>query len=946
MSGMKLRLGRTARLFLLSTLAACLGSGIAGATCTPNLPITAGSVPCYITVQPIDVGTIPTAVTTPVYAPFNTTSLTGNPSTAGAPLVTDSRVTVPVANNAANNPTSPNPIGFVVDPVTGLFPGQTGYSGTGVDVTRALLNNIGVDLVWLPMNTVVTPGTEFPNNNFTTLNVVPTQIPNSSQVASCIGFISNTTLTVTSCSPISTDGGNVASTLAVYDFLSSGTLVQPGTFISALGTGSGGTGTYKVNISQTAGSSKKPITIRSFPGALGSPDLLTLADQNPSSTPPSPPCAISQMTIPLSLPCLTPPPPPLSVDPGTINLFFVNKLNPPAAGGTLYGFALIGNNGVAIGGNTFFAPTPLQARPDTIAHELLHDLGLTHMTYGAGPYNPQTSLNPFPPGGITPQSFVTNHFVGECDPNYPGCGLNLMTSGDLRTEPSLPCVLNGYMLNGAVVTTPGCAGQSAFPLRTADQVTSVLMEDANQNPPPTSPQLPVSQQKEVLAGGSGLLQTPPPPGTIGGLSEPIPYETTTAQLETGDSPTGRVIFDLSGPVDGRPGETLTAWILSLPEDHAFAGQAGVDVISQSRKDLVQDVSYYPETVKNPLRRNIAYTPGADNNADTPAVAAGPSPCAATTAACIVVKFEAPGLGVNDSFSFSQKILGGAAPMAKDDLCKTKITYVFSDGYTTTSNFGRCLPDSRPLIASSWRPDPHVAPHVVKTNLLLAQQAPTLPCTPVLVPNSDPPAFACLDPTTTPPEDADPTQEGGQLGQSCDGGATIGSINVSGTVPGPNITVGAGQRCNYANCEFLGSLTINGGNVFLGSCQIDGNLTMTSGTLNLSTSTQIIGNVQIANGSAVSLLPNSFTIGPSAQIGGGLTIQNLPGNEPGLVCGTTVSGGITLNNNQSPIQIGSGQQSCPGNAVAGGLNCKNNTAVTGGGNMVSGSISPQCASLVQ
>ena len=201
---------------------------------------------------------------------------------------------------------------------------------------------------------------------------------------------------------------------------------------------------------------------------------------------------------------------------------------------------------------------------------------------------------------------------------------------------------------------------------------------------------------------------------------------------------------------------------------------------------------------------------------------------------------------------------------------------------------------------------------------------------------------------TPPEDADPTHEGGQLGQSCNGGATVGSTDVSGTIPGPNITVSAGQRCNYTNCEFLGSLTINGGNVFLGSCKVDGNLTMTSGTINLSTSTQVIGNVQIANGSAVSLLPNSFMIGPSAQIGGGLTIQNLPVNEPGFVCGSTISGGVTLNNNKSLIQIGepAGQSNCPGNGITGGLSCKNNTDVTGAGNMVSGSISPQCASLVQ
>src|SRR5205823_8425720 len=161
---------------------------------------------------------------------------------------------------------------------------------------------------------------------------------------------------------------------------------------------------------------------------------------------------------------------------------------------------------------------------------------------------------------------------------------------------------------------------------------------------------------------------------------------------------------------------------------------------QSRKDLVQDVSYYPNTASNPLRRNIAYDPGVDSNPDTPAIgAADPSSCAATTAACLIVKFQALGLEAADSLVFSENMLKAGAPIAKDDLCKAKITYVFSDGYTTTSNFSRCSPDPLPVIASSWRPDPHVAPHFTKSNLLLAQVAPppTLPCTPVLVPNSDP-----------------------------------------------------------------------------------------------------------------------------------------------------------------------------------------------------------------
>ena len=104
MIAIKPRLGRTVLAFLVSAVAAYLGSGTALATCTPTLP-TAGSstpvsVPCYIKVQPIDVGT--TVNGSIVYAPFNTTSQTGNPSNAGMPFSTN-----PItATLLPNNPTS------------------------------------------------------------------------------------------------------------------------------------------------------------------------------------------------------------------------------------------------------------------------------------------------------------------------------------------------------------------------------------------------------------------------------------------------------------------------------------------------------------------------------------------------------------------------------------------------------------------------------------------------------------------------------------------------------------------------------------------------------------------------------------------------------------------------------------------------------------------------
>jgi hypothetical protein len=785
-------------------------------------------------VQPIDVcGTSGLSTC----APFNTTSTNGvgNPTTA--------------CNPSGSNPLNcGNPIGFVVNPTTGVANPTSG----GVDVTRALLNQIGVDLTSRPIATYNSPTNPNTNTTFQTLNV--TQTTNSAGAT-------------------------------VFDSTDFKTL------------------SYQPQISQGA-TITSPNTV--FPNApLGVP--------------------LNGINI--------------------VNLVFVNTLVPPTqqSGGTLYGLGWIGNNGVAISQNTFGYPrsrTSPPPRPDTIAHELLHNLGLDHTTFAAGPWTPPPSGGVYlAPTGVAPP-IPANPLVSECDPSYPACGANLMTTGSLRTEPTLGCVLGANPpANPCVTTVSGVT----VPLPTlmngmADQVTPL---PSAFYPKVSSTQLPVSQQTQVLSGGSGLLF---PESTLGFLN-PIPHETTQAQVDTGGS-TASIVFDLSGPTSGGPGETLVAWILTLSDGQTFARHNRFHVVSQSRRDVVQDVNYYPDA-DHPLMKDIAFDPDANDNPDNPG--ARPTPCAAQSAECLLVKFQPPGLGAQDHLSFSKSILTSGAPITNDDLCKAKITYIFSDGYATTSDLGPCPAGSLPLISSSWRPDPTVPPRIVHINVLLAQTTTSPPCTPDPVTGQCPPLTLA---------DANPSEEGGQPGQSCSSGPINGTIN-------GNVIVPAGQNCVFNNpCEIKGNMTINGGSVYL-NCALDGSLTENSGRLVLGPAANIGGNVLISQASSFTLGATGPVI-PGALIRGNLTIQNLPASLPdrGTVCATRVNGYLLAQNNASQIEIGgsgcgntvagnlqvnnnTGQTDVSDNTVIDNLQCQGNTGhLTGAANVVNGSAQGQCTMFVQ
>jgi hypothetical protein len=868
MGVLRRRLGRAVWFFLLSA-AACLASSVAWATC-PVLDDLQPGVSCYVLVQAIDVCS--QSGTRTLCAPFNTNSLIGSPLTQSQ--------TPPAPGQPPTNP-----IGF--------------FDPNGNDVTRALLHQIGIDLVYTVPLTLngpniaqfISPNKPGTTTTFQTLNVT--------QGATCTGSIApitgtNTgTLTITSCS---------SGIPTVSDTLS-GSGIKTGTVITAIApTNTTAVGTYTVSPSQTV----KSTTITAASGKFQSQDFLTLSYQP----------QISQ-NKPTTSPNQVFPNAPLGTPSTVYNLLFVSTLNPPAsqAGGQLNGFTYLGNNGSVIGANTFFPPAGVPLGVSVIAHEILHGLGAGHDNFAAGPWTAPTGANgsyTAPSGVVLP---VPAHpLAGECDPFYPGCAANLMTIGALRTEPSLACVLAPSVLAGGT-PPPGClppangltAQSPGLYAGGADQLTLQMQEN--------STTLPKSQQTQVVGNanltpalpGSGLLYQP----TINtGFLHPIPFETTKAQAATGGSSTDRVIFDLSRTVGGKPGETLVAWVLTLPQEQTFARPGQYDILAQSRKDLVQSVNYYPDGENKPLMRNIAYQPGADTNPDNPSIGpAGSSPCASTGAACLMVKFQPPGLGAHDTIKFSESILSGGAPITNDDLCKAKITYMFSDGYATTSNFGPCPAKSLPLIASSWRPDLTVPPQVVKSNVLLVD-TPLGP--PSCTPDADHPTQCLYNPLETALEDANPA-ELLQPGQSCGGSGTVNH----------NVTVAANQNCVFTSpCEIQGNVTINGG-TFWSDCMVDGNINNNGGRLFLAPSASVGGVVQISGGSGFAI--------SGATLSNNLGIQNLPAGilQPSTVCGTKVNGNLSVQNNASPIEIGG--PNCDGNTITNRLQCKNNTGLTVQGN---------------
>ena len=231
-----------------------------------------------------------------------------------------------------------------------------------------------------------------------------------------------------------------------------------------------------------------------------------------------------------------------------INMFLVNSLTGgTGVTGTLFGFAWINSNGIAVSKPTFF---PGLGHPtfDTLAHELGHNLNLDHTTFG----NPQPTTTPC---------------TGSPLPTPGGC--NVLDAGSIRIIPaSTGCTAQSTVsttsTGGALydLDTGLCSGTRAQNYPIADQLilgsTSV-------------------QQGQALL--SGFLNPLPNVNATagGGISANAATNVTTS---TSTSSSG-ILFTITNNGGGRDseGEFVNNVIIALANGLDIGGNKAVTYVS-------------------------------------------------------------------------------------------------------------------------------------------------------------------------------------------------------------------------------------------------------------------------------------------------------------------------------------------------------------------------------
>lgn len=463
------------------------------------------------------------------------------------------------------------------------------------------------------------------------------------------------------------------------------------------------------------------------------------------------------------------PAPPLSKNPATINMFFVNSLIPPAnQPGQLYGLSWVGNNGIAIGKNTFSPPFPLTPRFDTLAHEIGHDLDLDHSGLGAGPAN-----NLMTAGNVRIEPTSTSNLLAQitamtADQLTAAQQTHVLGSGLVAPIPNISNTISdpGAILVGRCVEFAACYS-GATPTAWSDTLSLADLQSLGLGT--TQPFVAGQTSQFVIrlgpttisftTGGSPIIETLPEFNGSGSHGDPCNF----CQIDT----VGNFMI---------PADATGATISGSFGNSTVPNSAGVDLCLGAGAPCAPPNDFSTSFAANTGRPNEALDTliltaptGVDFDPATFAQLFLPDDTNGITlvptfSGCTVFGEDGERCGTLSIAFQGDPFVGGdkadytvgfcliesltCTPDANvADLAGGTYTYQFSDGYQTTS----LLAGDQTLTANSQDPDPAISPEIYDAALLLAASMGQAPCTPV---NGQCPPLTL--------EDGSPLTEGGQL----------------------------------------------------------------------------------------------------------------------------------------------------------------------------------------
>jgi len=298
------------------------------------------------------------------------------------------------------------------------------------------------------------------------------------------------------------------------------------------------------------------------------------------------------------------------------------------------------------------------------------------------------------------------------------------------------------------------------------------------------------------------------------------------------------------------------------------------------------------------------------------------------------------IGANDVLLVLPQLLqcGGDSTCVQNVLGPVLLTYGANLGHILTGI--RAHYRGTLILMTYYSPSPPLDGVTAALNGVMTQVAAGLSAKPGFVPITVADGFGAFQKASTPSGDA---CQAGLLIQLPASPYDLSPCDIHPSPLGRDLLAGlvelaappASTACNgtYSG-TFVGDLNVASGQtcMFVGGV-VTGNIMQTGGNLVLS-GTTVGGNVQVQGG-------GTFSIDGFARIVGNLQIQNLPASPAqNQVCGLSVSGNLTYQNSNAPVEIGAATM-CPGNTVGGDLQVGNNAGAVGiTGNIVFGNLQVQ------